>query len=588
MNNRSVVIIGAGPAGLSAAYELSKQGAQPIVLDKADKVGGISRTETYKGYYFDIGGHRFFTKIDEINKLWHGVLGDDFLRVHRMSRIYYKGRFFDYPLRIFNTFFNIGPSESVLILLSYLKILFRPYTEELNFEQWVSNRFGKRLFRTFFKTYTEKVWGMPCHQIKSDWAVQRIKGLSLIMAISNALLGLQNAKSLISSFHYPLYGPGMMWQRFQGRVEANGGQVRLNSEVIRLRHENGRIIGVLTRKDGVTDEIFNEHVISSIPISHLVKMLEPKAPDKVLEAAQGLNYRAFVIVMLIIDKKNLFPDQWIYIHSPEVKVGRIQNFKNWSAAMVPDPEKTSVGMEYFCNEGDEIWMKPDTELVDMASRELSRLGLAEIDDVMDGFVVRQPYAYPVYDQEYDNHLKDIFNYLKTIDNLQTIGRNGMHRYNNMDHSMQTGIKAAQNVLGENYDLWKINEEDVYHEEDKEKRSKRNLAKKILTPAFARMDKLAFATALGSASGLLILIATLWTLLIGDKTLGRSVMLFSQYFIGYELTLKGAFVAFGYSFSWGFLAGWLFAYLRNLLLGFYIYRLKREVEILNFKDYLDHF
>lgn len=588
MNNKPVVIIGAGPAGLAAAYELSKEGIQPFVIEKAGTVGGIARTETYKGYHFDIGGHRFFTKMEEINQLWYEMLGDDFLEVSRMSRIYYGGRFYNYPLRIFNTLFNLGILESLLILLSFFKMQIKPYTEEVNFEQWVSNRFGKRLFRTFFKIYTEKVWGIPCYQISSEWAAQRIKGLSLIAAISNALLGVQNAKSLISTFNYPLKGPGMMWQRFRETIETNGGQVRLNSEAIRLRHDSGRIISVLHHKDGVTEEILNGHVISSIPINQLATMLEPKAPDKVLEAAQKLNYRAFIIVMLILNKKDLFPDQWIYIHSPEVKVGRIQNFKNWSAAMVPDSEKTSIGMEYFCNVGDEIWRKPDIKLADMASRELSVVGLAEIGDVTDTLVIRQPYAYPIYDRDYDSHLKVVLDYVRTIDNLQTIGRNGMHRYNNMDHSMLTGIKAAQNVMGANNDLWRINDKDEYHEEDNKVQVRLVLTEKILNPAFARMDKLGFATAIGSVSGLFFFIATIYLLIRGDSVLNPYFKLLSEYFIGYTLSVKGSFIAFGYSFVWGFLFGWLFSYLRNLLFAFYIYWIRKKSDILTIRDFFDYF
>ncbi|MFO7554070.1 MAG: NAD(P)/FAD-dependent oxidoreductase [Desulfobacterales bacterium] len=588
MNDTPIVVLGAGPAGLAAAYELSGKGIHPVVLEKGDKVGGIARTETYLGYHFDIGGHRFFTKVERINRLWHEMMGDDFLKVPRISRIYYKGRFYDYPLRVFNTFFNLGLLESLLILTSYFKTQLLPHTEEVNFEQWVSNRFGNRLFTTFFKTYTEKVWGIPCYQISSEWAAQRIKGLSLVAALSNSLLGTQNAKSLISTFNYPLKGPGMMWQRFREAIEANGGEVRLDSEAVCLRHDNGRIVSVLYKRNGETAEIPSEHVISSIPITRLADMLDPGPPDNVLEAAKKLSYRAFIIVMLILDKKDLFPDQWIYIHSPEVKVGRIQNFKNWSGAMVPDSEKTSIGMEYFCNVGDETWKKPDTELADMAARELAELGLAEAGDVTDNLVVRQPYAYPVYDRDYDRHLRVVRDYLETIDNLQTVGRNGMHRYNNMDHSMQTGIMAAQNVMGANYDLWRINEENEYIEEDKEKQKWRILVKNTLVPAFNRMDKLAFATALGSVAGLLFFIATAWTLIKGDGVLDPYILLFSQYFIGYTLTLKGAFIAFGYSFTWGFLAGWLFAYLRNLLFASYIYWIKRKSEVLTLFDFFDHF
>ena len=587
MSNEPVVIIGAGPAGLAAAYELIKRGIRPIVLEKADKVGGIARTEIYKGYYFDIGGHRFFTKIEKINQLWQEMLGEDFLKVPRMSRIYYQDRFFNYPLTFFNALSNLGVIESLLILLSYFKARFCPYPEEETFEQWVSNRFGFRLYKTFFQTYTEKVWGIPCHKIGAEWAAQRIKGLSLIAAVSNALFGIQKAKSLISEFYYPLTGPGMMWQRFQEAVGAGGGQVRLNRKVVSLKRENGCIASVTCVEGNKIMEIPARHVISSMPVTTLVALLDPKASDEVLEASRKLSYRAFIIVGLIVNKKDLFPDQWIYVHSPDVRAGRIQNFKNWSAAMVPDPEKTSVGMEYFCNQGDEIWTMSNAELIDLASRELSELGLAEIDDIINGFVVRQPNAYPIYDHEYNKHLKVIRDFLGAIDNLQTIGRSGMHRYNNMDHSMHTGMLAAQNIAGANHDPWEVNEEKEYLEEDKKAEVEQLVCEKALARAFARMDKLAFATAAGSVSGLLVFLATIWLVIKGGDVVGPNLQLLSQYFAGYTVTVKGAFVAFGYSFFWGFLFGWAFAYLRNLFLAFYLYRVRKKAELLSLWDFFDH-
>jgi len=583
MNNKPVVTLGAGPAGLAAAYELIKQGVKPVVLEKADKVGGIARTETYKNYYFDIGGHRFFTKIGRVNKLWHEMLGEDFQKVRRMSRFYYEGRLFNYPLNISNTLFNLGILESLLIMLSYFNAQFRPYREEKTFEQWVSNRFGKRLYKTFFQTYTEKVWGIPCNKIQADWAAQRIKGLSLIAAVSNALFGIKKGKSLIDEFYYPIKGPGMMWQRFQETIEDEGGKVRLNSEAIGLKHQNRRIISVDYLDGDKRTEIPVEHLISSIPITKLLALLDPQAPDEVLSAAQKLSYRAFIIVVLIIDKQDLFDDQWIYIHSTDVKVGRIQNFKNWSAAMVPDPKKTSVGMEYFCTEGDGIWTMPDNELIDLASRELSELGLSDIDGIIDSFIVRQPGAYPIYDPNYQDHLEVIKSFITSIDNLQTIGRNGMHRYNNMDQSMLVGMLAAQNYLGANHDLWEVNEEKEYLEEKKIKVGP-TVSENDLIRAFARMDKLAMATAVGSVSGLIFFLSTSWLLIKGGDVAGPNLELLTQYFVAYSLTVSGAFISFGYAFIWGFLFGWLFAYLRNLLLAFYIYRVKKKTELLTLLDF----
>lgn len=587
MNNKTVVIIGAGPAGLSAAYEFIKEGIRPIVLEKADEVGGIARTETYKGYYFDIGGHRFFTKIRKIHQIWQEMLGEDFLKVPRMSRIYYQGRFFDYPLRFINALYNLGFAESFLILLSYLKARLWSHPEEKTFEQWVSNRFGRRLYQTFFQTYTEKVWGTSCSNIRADWAAQRIKGLSLVVAVSNALFRTQEAKTLIREFYYPLRGPGMMWQRFQEVIEARGGQVRLNSEVTGLKRENGRIASVTCTDGDKMMAVSVDHLISSMPVSRLVALLDPKAPAEVLDAAQGLTYRAFILVGLIVDREDLFPDQWIYVHSPDVRVGRIQNFKHWSAAMVPDLQKTSIGMEYFCNHGDETWNLSDEELADLATRELSKLGLAEMHHVTDVFVVRQPNAYPVYDHAYDKHLKLIQDYLGTIDNLQTIGRNGMHRYNNMDHSMHMGILAAQNVMGANHKLWDLGDEDEYLEEDEVAGAKRLVRDRILARTFARMDKIAFATAVGSVSGLLVFLATIWLVIKGGDVVGPNLRLLAQYFIGYTVTVKGAFIAFSYSFVWAFLFGWLFSYLRNLFLAFYLYRAKKKAELLSLRDFFDN-
>ncbi len=474
MEHRPVIIIGAGPAGLTAAWELVKQGILPIVLEKADKVGGISRTETYKGYRFDIGGHRFYTKVEAVEQLWQDMLGQDFIKVPRLSRIYYKGRFFNYPLEIFNTLYHVGPIESLLMVLSYLKIKWKPLHQEETLEQWVINRFGERLYQTFFKTYTEKVWGVPCHHIQADWAAQRIKGLSLKTAILNALFGGNNAKSLIKEFDYPVLGPGMMWERFQERVESKGGEVWLNTRVIQIQREGNRIKSLTAEKQGEIVQVSaEENLISTMPVTSLILRLDPPPPDEVVQAAKSLNYRAFLIVSLIVNRKDLFPDNWIYIHAPEVKVGRIQNFKNWSPAMVPDPSKTCLGMEYFCNEGDEIWSRKDAELIELATREMASLGLAEAGDVEDGVVIRQPKAYPVYDSEYRQHLKVIQEFLATLENLQTIGRNGMHRYNNQDHSMLTGMLAVKNMLGEKHDLWEVNTERSYYEEFEKKSSGRN-------------------------------------------------------------------------------------------------------------------
>ncbi|MGB3297304.1 MAG: hypothetical protein WBA76_03465, partial [Phormidesmis sp.] len=365
---------------------------------------------------------------------------------------------------------------SGLIILSYLKSQIKGQLqsgpEAENLEDWVIERFGKRLYRTFFKSYTEKVWGIPCDQIQAEWAAQRIKGLSLTKAVINAVFGSNDTKTLIKEFDYPIYGPGMMWERAQKILEDNGSPVHMETRVTKIEHDGKRVKKVMAQRvsndlQATTEmiEFSGENFISSMPVTALARCLDPAPPERVLNAAKGLKYRDFLIVPLVIDIKDIFPDNWIYIHSPDFKVGRIQNFKNWSAAMVPDVSKTCVGMEYFCSEGDALWMMSDTELIALASQEIVGLGLVpDAKYVEDGTVIRQKKAYPVYDGEYRQHLDVIQSYLQRFENLQTVGRNGMHRYNNQDHSMLTGLLAAKNILGESHDLWGVNVERSYHED----------------------------------------------------------------------------------------------------------------------------
>lgn len=466
-HHRHVVIIGAGPAGLTAAWELIRRGVPVTVLEKYHLVGGIARTEQYKGYYFDIGGHRFFTKVDEVNKLWQEWMGGDFLLRPRTSRIYYDGRFFDYPLRAFNALFNMGLWRSFLIMLSYLRFRLFPYPQEDTFEQWVTNRFGKRLFEIFFKTYTEKVWGIPTSEIRAEWAAQRIKGLSLFSAIRNALFKPrgEQIKTLIEEFHYPRRGPGMMWERVVELVTRRGGKVMMNADAVAVKHDGGRVTGVEAVVNGEACFFPATDVLSSAPLTELIAKLDPPPPPGVLAAIKHISYRDFLTVVLILDRPDLFPDNWIYIHSPEVKVGRIQNFGNWSPFMVPDPNTTSLGLEYFCTEGDALWQMADGELLTLGKRELEAIGLTYGAKVIDGTVVRQRKAYPVYDAVYAEHLEVVKKYLAGISNLQTIGRNGLHKYNNQDHSMLTSIYAVENMLGlGQHDLWEVNTERSYHEE----------------------------------------------------------------------------------------------------------------------------
>jgi protoporphyrinogen oxidase len=467
--NGEVVVIGAGPAGLTAAYELTRHGIKATVLEKdPTDVGGIARTVKYRGFRFDIGGHRFFTKIPEVNRLWHEILNDDFLRRPRLSRIYYDRKFFHYPLRPVEALRNVGFAETVQIVLSYLWAKVAPHREEVNFEQWVSNRFGYKLYSMFFKTYTEKVWGMKCTELGADWAAQRIQNLSLATAIKNALFGKRgddSVKTLIDEFEYPRYGPGQMWEAARSTCLERGQDVVMGSSVERIRHHRGRIQGVDYRDaDGRLERVEATDVISSAPLSEIPFLLDPLPPQEVLQAASRLRYRDFLTVSLIVDEPELFPDNWIYVHSPDVHLGRIQNFKNWSPHMVPDPAMTCLGLEYFVFEGRGLWAEPDRTLIELGTRELEVLGLVKRGQVVDGTVVRMPKAYPVYDAEFRKAVATVRNWLGTmLPSLQQVGRNGQHRYNNQDHSMLTALLAVRNVLGERNDVWEVNVDPEYHE-----------------------------------------------------------------------------------------------------------------------------
>jgi protoporphyrinogen oxidase len=465
------IVVGAGPAGLTAAYVLASRGVRVTVLEKDRQVGGIARTVEYKGFRFDIGGHRFFTKVRPVRELWRAMLGPDLLTRPRLSRIYYRGRFFDYPLRPLNALRGLGLVNAALVVLSYGWSQVRPIRPELSFEAWVSNRFGRRLYNIFFKTYTEKVWGLPCSEIGAQWAAQRIRGLSLRTAVLDMLLRRirprrpGRIKTLIDEFEYPRLGPGMMWEAFRTDIERKGATVRLGALTRRIAHRNGRVEAVEVATNGCLETIPVAALVSTMPLRELVGALSPAAPTAVSEAAARLHYRDFLTVALIVDEPHVFPDNWIYVHDPGVKLGRIQNFKNWSPAMVPDARRTCLGLEYFCFEDDELWSLPDRELVAVARRELGAIGLVDPAKVIDGTVVRMPKAYPVYDQGYEAALAVVRSYLDGFANLRVAGRNGMHKYNNQDHSMVTAMLAARHLLGKPGDAWGINADDDYHEED---------------------------------------------------------------------------------------------------------------------------
>ncbi len=462
-----VVIIGAGPAGLTAAYYLSKEGVSSTVLEGDDLVGGISRTAVYKGYRFDIGGHRFFTKIAPVEEMWHEILGKEMMRVPRLSRIHYNGKLFDYPLKPLNALISLGPWTSIQVILSYLKWQQRPYPVEENFEQWVTNRFGRRLYEIFFKTYTEKVWGTPCTEIRAEWAAQRIQGLSLFRAILNAAslqLRSDKIKTLINEFSYPRLGPGQMWEMCRDRLVAAGARVLMRHRARRIEIHRGRAVAVVAETPGGERRFEADHVISTTTVRGLVRALAPEPPELVRRAAIALRHRDFLVVALILNRERLFPDNWIYVHTPGVKVGRIQNFNNWSAAMVPEPHRTCLGMEYFCFKGDGLWDASDAELIRQASWELEELGLAKESDVLDGTVIRMPNAYPIYDSTYRANLDKVREFIDPIPNLHTVGRNGMHKYNNQDHSMLTAMMVVRNMQGAEHDVWSVNTDFDYHEE----------------------------------------------------------------------------------------------------------------------------
>lgn len=469
------LVIGSGPAGLTTAYTLAKAGRDVLVLEKdRDYVGGISRTVNYKGFLFDIGGHRFFSKSKEIVDLWDEILPDDFIERPRLSRIYYRGKFFSYPLEAFEAFWKLGPIESALCTLSYAWARLKPVREPKTFHQWVRNNFGERLFSIFFKTYTEKVWGMSCDEISADWAAQRIRGLDLAAALLDALKrsaglnkgGKATAKTLIESFRYPRKGPGMMWEAAAKKITDLGGEVLMGRSVCGLARDADAKIWMVTAAtaDGSTETFKACNVVSSAPMRELMDMMQP-APISLLQARE-LKYRDFLTVVLIGTSDIELDDNWVYIHDPDVTVGRVQNFRSWSPEMIPDGTSTCLGLEYFCFEGDGLWASSDDALVETAKREIDKIGLMRAADVRDACVVRQPKAYPVYDDAYAEHVATIRRDLEmNYSNLHLVGRNGMHKYNNQDHAMMTGILTAQNIIaGEiRFDTWQVNEDAEYSE-----------------------------------------------------------------------------------------------------------------------------
>jgi protoporphyrinogen oxidase len=476
MSNMTAIIIGAGPAGLTAGYLLAKAGEPVVVLESDPKyVGGISRTAEHNGFRFDVGGHRFFSKSAEVEALWTELLGDELLERPRVSRIYYRRRFFAYPIHAGEVLRKLGPIEAALAVASYLKARAFPIEDPVSFEDWVTNQFGDRLYRAFFKTYTEKVWGMSCRDISADWAAQRIGQLSLAAALSQAVFparaaraGAATIKTLVTSFRYPRLGPGQMWNECRDRIVEHGGRVVLGHRVFACRYLGGDGEWEVDARDvqGRVHSYRAKHVISSAPIRELARMIEPALAPRVTAATDALRYRDFLTVALMVRDRTQLPDNWIYVHDPAVKVGRIQNFKSWSPDLVPDPSMACYGLEYFCFEGDGLWASTDAELIALATRELAQLGLIAAEDVRDACVVRQPKAYPVYDGDYAAHVATLRAALAAAyPGMHLVGRNGMHKYNNQDHAMMTAMLTARNIIAgaELYDPWRVNQDAEYHE-----------------------------------------------------------------------------------------------------------------------------
>lgn len=464
-----VVIIGAGPAGLTAAFELSKHGITGTIIEADKVVGGIARTEERNGYRFDIGGHRFFTKAREVKQIWDEVMVEPLLVRPRLSRIYYDNKFYDYPLKASNVLKNMGVWTAASCMMSYAQVRMHPIPDAQSFENWVINQFGSKLYSMFFKTYTEKIWGIPCNDIGADWAAQRIRGLNLGEAVRNMIFGQRKGevvKTLIDEFRYPRLGPGQLWEACADSLVSKGWTLKKNTRVTHVFTESGHITGIKAREAGGSEiEICCNELISSMPVRELVQSMS-SAPDDIASAAKTLSYRDFLTVALVVDIESHFPDNWIYIHSPEVMLGRVQNFKNWSREMVPDQSKTCLGLEYFCNDTDDLWNSADQSLVELGYSELEKIGLSG-GALVDGYVVRMPKAYPVYNTGYQDRLGLIRDWLISVDGLYCIGRNGQHRYNNMDHSMMTALIAARNIaLGDTKDPWAVNEDAEYHEDVK--------------------------------------------------------------------------------------------------------------------------
>jgi protoporphyrinogen oxidase len=533
------------------------------------------------------------------------MLGEQFLLRPRLSRIHYDGHLFNYPLKVTNTLLGLGVVESALIGLSYAKTKLTVNVPETTFEQWVSNRFGRRLYEIFFKTYTEKVWGMPCTEISAEWATQRIKNLSFMEVLRNTFVSNGRSKdgqvitTLIEQFRYPRLGPGMMWEQFESSLRERGVETIFDRRIEKIWHRQGRVECVSARSStGEMIKLPADQFISSMPLRSLIEGLDPAPPNEVLRAAAGLRYRDFITIVLIVNRECVFPDNWIYIHTPDVKMGRIQNYKNWSPDMVPDISKTSLGLEYFVSEHDEMWSWPDEKLVELGTRECVKLGFIETGEVQEGTVVRMKKAYPIYDQARTGNVAILQDYLSGLENLQAIGRNGQHRYNNMDHSMLTGLFAARSVIGERHDVWAVNVDSEYHEEVTldgkrtvfegaaiEQKDENKILSDVLTAAFARLDSVALGIAVGIIFGLGLFFTTAILLLKGGDTVGPRLALLKHYLLGYQVTWAGALIGFIEAAVIGYMIGYVCGWLHNSFINCYIFLIRWAAESKQRRDIL---
>ncbi len=459
-------IVGAGPAGLAAAYELARTGHTSVVFEQDGQVGGLSKTTNFEGFRCDVGPHRFFTKNEEVNQLWREVLAEGFIRRPRLSRIFYRGKLFHYPLKPLNALMGLGPLTSMRVIASFLARRIRPRKPELTFEDWVSNRFGHTLYSIFFKTYTEKVWGISCTELSADWAAQRIRNLSLGRAIANALWAGRTKKvaSLIHEFEYPRYGAGQMYEAMADFVTTRGGDVQTRTKVTGVLHDGRRVAALRVEHDGDLTEVPVDHVVSTMPLTDLAMQLDPPAPPEVLTAAQSLRYRSIITVNLIVRAEHVLPDNWVYLHAPEVQATRLQLYKNFSPAMVPDPSTSILCFEYITFEDSDFWNQTEEQLTELARADLAKLKLEMALPVEKAFVARHPKAYPMYEEGYRDRVAIIRRHLEQFENLVCAGRYGQFRYNNMDHSIYSAMLAVRRLLGEDVDPWSVNEEAEYHEE----------------------------------------------------------------------------------------------------------------------------